>query len=597
MADMAARGIVERLIGRMPRWLRAVLAVAAIALGAVLVLHLTTAIGVLAVLIGAGMIVVGVLELAARGDDADRPRWRLLTAALWIAAGIFILAWPGLTVRVLAVVVGLALIVNGVLGLVAAFRRAHSWDARVADAAFGIAGIVFGVLALAWPDITLLIVAVVFGARLVMGGLAALWRALRPRRDPDAAPAPDAAPRRRWGRAAVAIGAVALSVAAAWVSVALHGGSPVVDGFYAAPRSVPDEPGRLIRSEPFTREVPDGARAWRILYTTTDGGGAARVASGIVVVPTGGDGDWPVIDWNHGTTGFAQQCAPSLVAEPFESGALFVLPEIIAQGWAVVATDYIGLGTAGPHPYLVGLPTAHASLDAVRAARELAEADLGAQTVVWGHSQGGGGALWTGAVADEYAPDVPLAGVAALAPAGDPPGLIDALPRITGGSIFASFAVAGYTGVYDDVTFRQYVRPGAEVTVRAMAQRCLSDPGTTVSVLTALGLAADPEIFATDPTSGVLGARLEANVAPATITAPLLLGQGAADSLISVAGQDAFVTRLCDAGQQADYRRYTGRDHLSLVAADSPAIPDLLAWTTARFAGEPVEPGCTRSDR
>lgn len=597
MADTVARGLVARAVGRMPRWLRAVLAVAAVVFGAVLILHLTAAIGILALLIGLGMIVVGVLELGARGDDADRPRWRLLTAALWVAGGIFVLAWPGLTVRLLAVVVGLALIVNGVLGVVAAFRRAHSWDARVADAAFGLAGIVFGVVALAWPDITVLVVAVVFGARLVMGGLAALWRALRPRRGPDPDAAADAVPRRRWGRAAVAIGAVVVSVAAASVSVALHGGSPVVDDFYAAPRSVPDEPGRLIRAEVFTREVPDGARAWRILYTTTGGDGEPRVASGLVVVPTTGGGGWPVIDWNHGTTGSAQQCAPSLVAEPFESGALFVLPEIIAQGWALVATDYIGLGTVGPHPYLVGQPTAHASLDAVRAARELAAADLGPQTVVWGHSQGGGGALWTGAVAGDYAPDVPLAGVAALAPAGDPPGLIDALPGITGGSIFASFAVAGYTGVYPDVTFREYVRPGAEVTVRAMAQRCLSDPGTTVSVLTALGLSRDPQIFATDPTSGALGARLEANIAPATISAPLLLGQGVADTLISAAGQDAFVTRLCDAGQQADYRRYAGRDHLSLVATDSPAIPDLLAWTRDRFAGEPVEPGCTRTDR
>ena len=38
----------------------------------------------------------------------------------------------------------------------------------------------FGILALVWPDITLLIVAVVFAARLIMSGLTELWRTVRP---------------------------------------------------------------------------------------------------------------------------------------------------------------------------------------------------------------------------------------------------------------------------------------------------------------------------------------------------------------------------------------------------------------------------------
>ena len=56
-------------------------------------------------------------------------------------------------------------------------------DARVADAAFGASGVIFGVLALFWPDITLLVTAVVFGARLIMSGVVDLWTRLRRRRD------------------------------------------------------------------------------------------------------------------------------------------------------------------------------------------------------------------------------------------------------------------------------------------------------------------------------------------------------------------------------------------------------------------------------
>ena len=81
-----------------------------------------------------------------------------------------------------------------------------------------------------------------------------------------------------------------------------------------------------------------------------------------------GRGPWPVIDWNHSTTGYAEHCAPSLQERPFWAGALYFPRKVIAEGWAIVATDYIGLGTQGPHPYLFGKPSAYASLDAVRAA-------------------------------------------------------------------------------------------------------------------------------------------------------------------------------------------------------------------------------------
>ncbi|UOE45664.1 lipase family protein [Agromyces larvae] len=592
----------------LPRWVRAVVGLAAVVLGAVIVVRPTTALGVLAILIGAGLILTGILE-AAGGGERDRaeqssertPRWRLLMAVVWIALGVGVLAWPGLTVRALAWVVGIGLIVNGVLSVVSAFRASRTADARVAAALLGTAGVVFGLLALLWADITLIIVAVVFGARLIVVGLLEVWHAVRGTArasTADAPPPTDAPPPMfaRWARTIAAVLALVVAVGAGAVSASLRGGSPVVDEFYAAPRDVPDEPGRLIRAEPFTRQVPDGALAWRILYTTTDLSGEAAVASGLVVVPAEGAGDWPVVDWAHGTTGVAQQCAPSLLAEPFESGAMFVLPQIVEQGWAFVATDYLGLGTPTQHPYLIGPPSATAVLDARRAAAELDGARLGERTVVWGHSQGGGAALWTGALAAEYAPEVELDGVAALAPAANLPALVDHLPDVTGGSIFGAFAVFAYAAIYDDVTTREYVRPGAEVTVRRLASRCLSEPGTAASVLTLLGLAEDPELLAEDPTTGAFGARLAENIPPATISAPVLFGQGGADGLIVADAQEPILDALCAAGASVDFRVYADRGHVPLVEADSPLVPQLFEWTAARFAGEPVGEACTRAE-
>lgn len=567
-----------------PAWLRLVLAVVLVVLGTAVLLRPTTSLGAVALLAGAGLVVHGAVELVAH-----RPvTWRsALSAGLWVVAGLVVLVLPGLTVRLLAVAVGVSLVVDGLLRLAAAARRGVPGEDRVADAAFGLTGTVFGVLALVWPDITAFAVAVVLGARILMTGLSLGWAAVRRR---------TSRPDRRRGRRTRAIAAVlsaAVAAGAVVVSAAVRDGSTVTDHFYAAPRDVPDAPGRLVRAEPFARGVPDGATGWRILYTTTRGDGRPAVASGLVVVPAEGEGPWPVVDWNHGTTGVAEHCAPSLTAEPFESGALLVLPEVVEQGWALVATDYIGLGTEGPHPYLIGPDSATASLDAVRAARELADAQLGDRTVVWGHSQGGGAALWTGAMSAEYAPELDVAGVAALAPASDLRGLVGNLAGATGGSVLASFVAAAYTAAYDDVTYREYVRPGAEVVVRQMAERCLATPGVLASVLTALAMSREPTILAADPATGAFGRRLAQNEPPPRVTGPLLLAQGGADTLITPAVQDGYVARLCAAGVDVDYRTYPGRDHLSLVAADSPLTPELLAWTADRFSGAPVAGGCT----
>lgn len=581
-----------KLPHRLPAPARLLLAVLLIALGGTLLTRPTLSLGLLALLLGAGLVVHGVTDLL---DEEDRDPARVGVACAWIAAGVVVLVLPGLTVRLAALVVGIALVLNGVQAVWSAVRRRHSLDARIAELAFGVAWIVFGVLALTWPDITLLVVSVVFGARLVVAGLRLALATVRGAREPRADRAPGRL--RRWGRTVFAVVTLLVAVSLAGVSAKLTGGSPVVDDFYAAPRDVPSEPGTLIRSEPFTRGVPDGARGWRILYTTTRGDGSAALSSGLVVVPEQGDGDWPVVEWTHGTTGYGQQCAPSLLAKPFEAGAMFVLPQVVEHGWAMVATDYIGLGTEGPHPYLIGLDSAHAALDAVRAARELAAADLGERTVAWGHSQGGGAALWTGAEAADYAPDVELSGVAALAPASNIPALFANLPNVTGGSVFASFAFAAYAATYDDVRWRDYIRPGAEQIVRSISERCLAEPGVLVSVLGVLSLSRDPEIFSRSTAEGALDHRAKENVPPATISAPLLLGQGADDSLVIPSAQDAYVDSLCADGQQVDYRTYRGRDHVPLVEPDSRAVTDLLSWTEQRFAGEPVKPGCTRSVR
>jgi alpha-beta hydrolase superfamily lysophospholipase len=340
-----------------------------------------------------------------------------------------------------------------------------------------------------------------------------------------------------------------------------------------------------------TRGLPENSRAVRFLYTTTAIDGSIAVGSGIVVIPTPEPpGPWPVVLWNHGTTGVAQPCAPSILADPLGSGAMPAQQAAIDNGWAIVAPDYIGLGTAGPHPYLIGIPTAHSSIDALRAARQLEGLSLSDQTVVWGHSQGGGAALWVGIEARTYAPDVPLLGVAAMAPASDLPSLATGIQGNPVGQLFAAFIIHAYSQVYPDVRFDDYVRASAREVLNSVVTRCLSEPATLLSLGAVLS---GENLYAGDLTSGALATRLAENVPSAPSGAPIFLAQGLGDTLITPAAQEGFVNTLCAAGQVVEFHTYAGRDHLSVVADDSPMVADLLAWTTARFAGEPAATSCT----
>jgi uncharacterized membrane protein HdeD (DUF308 family)/alpha-beta hydrolase superfamily lysophospholipase len=571
---------------RLPWWLAVVLGLVCAVVGMVLIFRPFTSLSVLILLVAAGLIVTGVATLAA----ARRAGRRLLSTVAglaWIAAGVLVLGWPDITTRALAVVVGIALVVGGVVDVVAGLRG--SIDERLAAVISGLASMIFGLLALTWPDVTVLVVAIVFGARLVLFGLRLAWTAVRDRNRDEGHVAEQPPGRlRRVGHVLVAVLALVVALALAGVSWRINEAEPVVDAFYDTPDEVPAEPGALLRSEPFTREIPDGAEAWRILYTTTVADGMPAVASGIVVVPDPAPSEPPpVIAWAHGTTGVARRCAPSVLPNPWTAGAFFSLDRVIGEGWALVATDYVGLGGEGAHPYLVGEPAGRSVLDAVRAARQLVE--VSDQTVVWGHSQGGGAALWTGVLAPSYAPDANVIGVAALAPAADLVGLVDNLSAVTGGSIFAAYAVRGYASFYDDVAVGDYVRPIARTTFEETANRCLN-AATLVSALSAITVGMN--IFTGDLTAGALAQRLEENVPRAAIEAPLLVGQGEADSLILADVQAAYVAARCTDGFPVDYRTYAGLDHVPLVEADSPLIPELIEWTHQRLDGAELSSTC-----
>jgi pimeloyl-ACP methyl ester carboxylesterase len=188
--------------------------------------------------------------------------------------------------------------------------------------------------------------------------------------------------------------------------------------FYEADAAnLPGPPGSLI--DALELEAPAGVRAWAVLYRSTGLDGSPVGVSGLVVAPIIRPGlepvgGLPIVAWAHGTTGLADACAPSRLGVTAEDDITVV--SLARQGVVVAATDYEGLGTPGIHPYLVGLSEGRSVLDAIRALRDLPEANGGSQAAIFGISQGGHAALWAAELGPSYAPEVQLVGVVAASP-------------------------------------------------------------------------------------------------------------------------------------------------------------------------------------
>jgi len=197
---------------------------------------------------------------------------------------------------------------------------------------------------------------------------------------------------------------------------------PAGAAFYQPPATLPPGPhGTLIWERPFHGSAAlSGATNTLLLYTQVGIGGHLVATSGYVAIPHGTPpaGGWPVITWGHGTTGIADQCAPTIAANLRDTATNDpLLEKWITDGYAVVRTDYEGLGTPGPHPYLIGPSEGRAMLDIVEAARQFAPA-LSDRVLIAGHSQGGQAALWAASLAHGYTPDLRVGGTVAFAPAG-----------------------------------------------------------------------------------------------------------------------------------------------------------------------------------
>lgn len=355
---------------------------------------------------------------------------------------------------------------------------------------------------------------------------------------------------------------------------------------YETPALSGSKPGALLRRESFAGyAVPSGATAVRILYHSLSSDGAQVATSAVVLIPPGPApaGGWPVIAWAHGTSGVARMCAPSLQKD-MEYGEEGLMP-MVRAGFAVVATDYHGLGTAGPHEYVNKIAQGRDVIYSVPAARA-AVPSLGRRWVVIGHSQGGL-AAWSVAEMEAKLHDTDYLGAVSVAGAGDLKAILAGMGDPGSEAAFYMTYMAYAIHVLSPEFKPSDMLEGAALAryENATTQGCWNyayasflglPPGKIVKPGWDETAAAE-KFFKID----------ELGTAP--IGGPMLVIAGEGDQTVPIASLRGTVQKACRNGIALTFRSYPGLDHDPTM---DQSTPDQLAWVRDRFAGKASTGNC-----
>lgn len=370
-------------------------------------------------------------------------------------------------------------------------------------------------------------------------------------------------------------------------------------GHAASPTPESSRPGTLTASAslPAAFSLPNAGRAMHITYLSTNGvtGSGLVPVTAEVILPPGKapKGGWPIVAWAHGTVGVADHCAPS--ANPWTDRNRRYLSVWMQRGFAVVGTDYQGLGTPGVHAYLDTRVEAYSLLDGVRAALSTVP-ELRNKVMIVGQSQGGGAAFASAAFAPAYAPDIDIRGTVATGVPYITPELLRQLmtasaTRQQGATfdplmvytLYLAQGLAGYDPAFrPEDAFTAKALPAyqaaGDLCVYQLTDR-VKDAGLT------FGNSLAPNF------AKALAPALAAMAYPTMkLAQPLFIGTGELDRDVPPPLQFGLVKAACAAGTTVQAHLYKGLDHSQTVNA---SLPDSAAFTQAVMEGRPVTPQCT----
>ncbi|KAI9158167.1 secretory lipase [Paramyrothecium foliicola] len=374
-------------------------------------------------------------------------------------------------------------------------------------------------------------------------------------------------------------------------------GSVLSDPFYT---DLPEETrnasaGSVLKVEEFTETsaytIAPSLALSRIVYQWKTLNGTLVPVSAFILwpyLPRGGGSAAPLVSWGHGTSGIVAECAPSHIRNLWFH---FSGPYVLAlAGYAVVATDYAGLGVSH---YPDGVPIAHQYVSSPAAGNDLLYAAQAAQAafpdkvsdefVVMGHSQGGG-AAWAAAQQQVELKIPGYVGAIAGSPVTD---AVEMAKVIPGASISLLQVAISIVTLFPDLPLSEILTDAgiAALNLLKEVQGCNSVFST---LLASLLTSETPPLLVKEEFLQSYWAQSWSNFSSAgrkEYEGPLLVLQGTRDNVTPDVAVSLAVNRTCEEqpGQHLEYVIANGVDHVPIMYATQQIWLD---WLDARFAAK-----------
>ncbi|MGH3739183.1 MAG: lipase family protein [Micromonosporaceae bacterium] len=392
-------------------------------------------------------------------------------------------------------------------------------------------------------------------------------------------------------RAAVALVAAALlAVTAGWAPASATATSfasavpePDDDPFYQpAPGYETKPPGTILKQRGVT--VPYvSATAYQIQVRSSDAKDRAVTVISTVLVPTTaypGGGPRPLLSYQPATDSLGDQCNPSYTLRTGTEKETSLLSMGLAQGWAVVVTDYQGPRDA----YGAGRMEGHGVLDGIRGALALPEAGLSGSPVgLWGYSGGGLASGWAAELQPSYAPELTLAGVSS----GGTPADLKAAAQLIDGGPFSGLGLGAIIGLTREYPELETLMNDAGRRLKEEAgDMCVGELASTYPFKRIASYTTSPDPLNEPIAKQVLALNRMGSAAPA---APVYLYHSLLDELIPYTSAATLAKQWCAKGAKVTFYTDVVSEHSSLAVTGAPAAVGYLA---ARFRAQPIPTTC-----
>ena len=367
--------------------------------------------------------------------------------------------------------------------------------------------------------------------------------------------------------------------------------APAGAAFYLPPSPLPGSNGDVL----WATEIASASngRLWKVLYRSESHDGTPIAVSGWLAVPTHrarpADG-YPIVAFAHGTTGLADNCAPTRRSTPLETIAL--LEDFLARGFVVAATDYEGLGTPGLHQYLVGPSESHSVLDSARAAQRFGGGSD--ELILFGHSQGGHAVILANEMATSYAPELKVLGTI-----GSGSGVFSASRDILdhmksspykGYLVMVALGLEAAYGPSASPSSRWLTEEGIAASdflkIDEGVGNCVGEVITTFAALTG------DYLFVPNAPQPTLATDLDSIPGLVKGVSPLLMIHGKDDAQLPPSVIVPWVVDTCDKTGQVIHLEWFDTGHRVPYENPEAAAAVIFPWIDARFAGRSAPNNC-----